>query len=180
MNKILLSVSALSLWTCHSLASASTTFSDGPLIKGFGQHAPVQQSTPLNQDTSFHVAFDVGKQADVGQINRKFDTLARFLNMHVANGVKPENIQLALVVHGKAGRDLLNDATYLAKHGVNNPNTPLLVLLTQHNTRIYICGQSATFAGIEPQQLNDQVSVALSAMTAHALLQQQGYTLNPF
>tara|TARA_Y100000588_G_scaffold170524_1_gene184375 strand:+ start:507 stop:614 length:108 start_codon:yes stop_codon:yes gene_type:complete len=33
---------------------------------------------------------------------------------------------------------------------------------------------------VKQQQLIPGVQMALSAMTAHAQLQQQGYTLNPF
>ncbi|VVS99449.1 hypothetical protein ERY430_40383 [Erythrobacter sp. EC-HK427] len=34
--------------------------------------------------------------------------------------------------------------------------------------------------GVEHDDLIEGVEMALSAMTAHALLQQQGYTINPF
>ena len=43
-----------------------------------------------------------------------------------------------------------------------------------------MCGQSAAGQGVKKTDLLPGVELALSAMTAHALLQQQGYTLNPF
>lgn len=46
--------------------------------------------------------------------------------------------------------------------------------------RVILCGQSAAASGIERVDLLPGVEMALSAMTAHALLQQDGYTLNPF
>jgi intracellular sulfur oxidation DsrE/DsrF family protein len=47
--------------------------------------------------------------------------------------------------------------------------------------RIILCGQSAAGLGLdETADLLPGVEVALSAMTAHALLQQDGYTVNPF
>ncbi len=160
--------------------SAAEVFNDGPVIKGFGKHVKIQQTDPISADAKFKVVFDVSKQGDEGRLNRDFSSLARFLNMHVANGVKPENIDLALVVHGKAGFDVLSDEAYQEKFKQTNMNTALLNLLSEHNTQIFICGQSAAYYRIEPEQLNPNVSMALSAMTAHALLQQQGYTLNPF
>lgn len=164
----------------NNQAKATEGFADGPLIKGFGKHVKVQLTQPVSEDAVFKVVFDVSKQADEGRLNRSFGSLARFLNMHVANGVKPENIHLALVVHGKAGFDLLNEKAYQDKFKQSNINIALLNELSQNNTQIFICGQSAAYYGIKPEDLNEHVFMSLSAMTANALLQQQGYTLNPF
>jgi intracellular sulfur oxidation DsrE/DsrF family protein len=46
--------------------------------------------------------------------------------------------------------------------------------------KIIVCGQTAAYYGVKTDELLPGVQMALSAMTAHALLQQQGYTLNPF
>ena len=46
--------------------------------------------------------------------------------------------------------------------------------------RFILCGQSAAAYGITPENLIPGVEMALSAMTAFALLQQNGYTVNPF
>jgi hypothetical protein len=40
--------------------------------------------------------------------------------------------------------------------------------------------ESAAAYGIKPEDLIPGVEMALSAMTAHALLQQNGFTVNPF
>ena len=45
--------------------------------------------------------------------------------------------------------------------------------------RIIICGQSAAAYGVKKSDFHTGVELALSAMTAHALLQQDGYTV-PF
>ena len=158
----------------------SADFNTGPLIKSFGKHAPVTQTQALKPNQKFKVVFDVSKQTEEGKVNRSFESLARFLNMHVANGIPAENIELALVVHGKAGFDLLKHADYKSKYQSSNPNIALLDELVKNNVRIFICGQSAAYLGIKNEQLHAGVNVALSAMTANALLQQEGYTLNPF
>ena len=119
-----------------------TAFTDGPQIKGYGKNAAVSQQV-FDKDAKFKVAFDIFDAAEEGTVNRKIDSLARFINMHVAAGVKPENIELALVVHGRASLDLLDNETY-------------------------------------QNQLIKGAQMSLSAMTAHALLQQDGYTTNPF
>ena len=100
--------------------------------------------------------------------------------MHVAAGVDKDNIRLAMVVHGKAAFDLLNDKAYQAKFGKPNPSAALLDELAKFNVDVYLCGQSAIALDIAPEALHNSVKVTLSAMTAHANLQQQGYTVNPF
>ena len=126
------------------------------------------------------VAFDVAEQGAQGKVNRRFESLARFLNMQARAGVPPEQVELALVVHGKAGFDLLDNKRFAEKFGGDNPNAPLLAALQKHGVRILLCGQSAAYNDIDHAQLLPGVEMALSAMTAHALLQQSGYTLNPF
>lgn len=155
------------------------SFKDGSVIIGFGKSAAIATHT-VPEDAKFKVAFDVASTGDSGELNRKFDSLARFINMHVAAGVKKENIQLALVVHGKATLDLLDNPDYQKKYAQDNPNKPLLNALMQNNVRVILCGQSAAANEIDASQLIKGVEVELSAMTAHALLQQSGYTVNPF
>ncbi|MEW6983067.1 DsrE family protein [Colwelliaceae bacterium 6471] len=176
--KTILTTVALLLST--QVWAGAEQFKDGPLIMGYGKHAPVMQSVNLTENRAFKVAFDVSEQGSIDKVNRRFDSLARFLNMHIANGVSSDNLNLALVVHGKAGFDLLNNKVYQAKFNQDNPNQKLLAALMQHQVRIYICGQSAAYHDIKNNDLQLGVNVALSAMTAHAALQNEGYTLNPF
>ena len=58
-------------------------------------------------------------------------------------------------------------------------NAALIADLIAHNVDIYVCGQSAAHYEVNASDLLPNVQLALSAMTAHALLQQRGYTLNP-
>ena len=173
----------LALTAAPLAAQDMSVFQPGPVLTEFGAHAPVPGVDQLPADTEFSVAFDISAQATDGKANRGFDSAARFLNMHVAHGVKEENIRLAVVVHGKAGFDLLNDAAYAEKTtdgGDTNPSRALVDALLEHDVRFIICGQSAAALGIKPDDLLPGVEMALSAMTAFALLQQNGFTVNPF
>jgi intracellular sulfur oxidation DsrE/DsrF family protein len=100
--------------------------------------------------------------------------------MHVASGVPLENIELALVVHGKASLDLLDNKTYQKAYNVDNANKPLIEALLKNNVRVILCGQTAAAYEITLPQLIKGSQIELSAMTAHALLMQQGYSVNPF
>lgn len=169
----------LLILTMSSMALANDKFETGPVFTEFGQHADVDMTMKL-ENTSFKVAFDVAKSAEGGKMNRQFHSLARFINMHVANGVPIENIELALVVHGKAAHDLLNNKAYRVAFNTDNPSHTLITALLESKVKIVLCGQSAAVNGIVNADLIDGVQMALSAMTAHALLDAQGYSLNPF
>jgi intracellular sulfur oxidation DsrE/DsrF family protein len=167
--------------TTPAMSQDRPAFQKGPVFTDYGEYTPVEFDMPIPEGTEFHIAFDVTDGTEPGQINRSINTPARFINMHVNAGVPLENIHLAVVVHGKGGVDLLSDAAYAKRHpGMTNANRPLVETLLQHNVRFIICGQSAAGLGISRDELIPGVEFALSAITAHALLQQQGYTLNPF
>ena len=136
-------------------------FKTGPVFNDFGATAPVQMTEPLAKDAQFKIAFDVSTAADPDKINRTIESAARFINMHVAAGVPEKNIHLAIVVHGGAAFDLTSPE-FFAAHKDGRTNA------------------SAAAQGITNADLLPGVRMALSAMTAHALLQQQGYTINPF
>jgi intracellular sulfur oxidation DsrE/DsrF family protein len=159
-----------------------TSFAEAPApaIEGFGFYYNVPDHAAINENTQFKIAFDVAAPANPGEQNNKMNSLARFINMHIAHGVKPENIQLALVVHGGASVDVLANDEYRNRFKADNYNQPLIEQLIANNTVVYVCGQSATHHKVAPTQLIEGVNMSLSAMTAHAQLQQQGYTLNPF
>lgn len=171
----------LSALLISTLANAAQdSFQDGPVITGYGKHAAVTQDLKLAKSSTFKLAFDAYKQSGEGQVNSNLNTAARFLNMHIANGIKRENIQMAVVIHGKAAFDVLGDDAYEQRFDKENANKDLLAQLLEHKVDIFVCGQSAAYHKIKRGDLHPGVKMSLSAMTAHALLQQQGYTLNPF
>lgn len=155
-------------------------FHTGPLIEDYGPVAAVEGREPIPEGTVFKVSFDIVNRTESGTLNRKLVSAARFLNMHTQAGVSHENISLALVIHGSAVHDMTNAAFYSQSNELENENAALIAELLKHGVNIYICGQSAAFNGITKSDLLPGVRLSLSAMTSHALLQQDGYTLNPF
>ncbi len=151
-------------------------FRDGALIEGYGKIADVPDAAAIPKDALFKVSWDLAKAAESGELNRGLDTVARFMNMHHVAGIPVKQLQLAVVVHGGAHRDLLGKAAY----GGANPNAPLIAQLVDHGVLVTLCGQTAAWYGVTGDDLLPGVTMSLSAMTAHALLQQRGYTLNPF
>jgi len=154
----------------------------GPVIKDFGPVFELSQgSLNLDQNKHYKVSMDVSATSEnSGDLNRRLESAARFLNMHASNGIDPDDIEFAIIVHGAAGKDLLKDAAYKVRFDQLNPNTALLHALGEAGVKIYLCGQTAAFRGLATEELNPVVTVALSAMTVHVHLQSQGYTLIPF
>jgi intracellular sulfur oxidation DsrE/DsrF family protein len=163
---------------CSNVKAAE--FADGPVIFDYGKHAPVQQNMKLDNDAVLKVVFNVGKAGKDGAVNRGFDSVARFLNMHVANGIPAKNIHLVIVVHGSASSEMLNAKAFQTKYDKQNPNIELISTLLKNNVELILCGQSAAYHQIANQDMIEGVDMALSAMTAHAILATKGYSQNPF
>jgi intracellular sulfur oxidation DsrE/DsrF family protein len=154
-------------------------FTTGPVIEDFGPAAAVPGAAPIPGDVRFRVAFDAVDDAD--ELNRTLVSAARFLNMNGKAGVGPERIDLAVVIHGGAVMDVLDKEAHAArKDGADNPNAPLVAALRERGVRVIVCGQTAAYRGVAADDLLPGVEMDLSAMTAHARLQQDGFTLNPF
>jgi len=174
---------AIVLLSCFASApvlAGEAAFTMGPVFEEFGPSAEVDANYAIPADATFKVSLDTSTQADAGALNRTLVSAARFINMHARAGVPVENISMAIVVHGGAAKDVTNAAYYSQAVGGENVNAALIEALTGKGVQIIVCGQSAAFNDVENDDLLPGVQMALSAMTAHALLQQQGYTLNPF
>lgn len=166
----------------YSFSALSQERSTGPLIDSHGAvyHVP-QPDFPTNPDLVYKVVFDIYDSPDDStKVNPQLNTLARFLNMHVQAGVPLENLKVAGVFHNRASFDVLDDAGYKTKYGVENPNTQLLQKLNAAGAKIYICGQSVYARNVDRSHLADSVQVGLSAMTIILSLQAEGYTLIKF
>lgn len=178
---------AIIFWAAVSLSFAAAAFAGpddfktGPVFENYGKTAPVETDFPVSKRAKLRVTFDVAKQAKPGDVNRSFDSAARFINMHVASGMKPKNVKAAVIVHGSAAMDLTRTQRYAeANEGAENASAPLIAALTENGVRVILCGQTAAYRDIKKSDLLPGVEMALSAMTAHAVLQNEGYTLNPF
>ena len=161
----------------QSLSQSST----GPVIEGYGPVFDIPDADFVPTDTEYRVVFDVAVgMEDPAQVNRRIETLARFLNMHARAGVPLERMHVALVVHGSAGKDLLADDGFQERYGIDNPNLPLIEALAEAGVEVYLCGQTAYSRGLPKDELAEPVQLALSAMTALIRLQSEGYELIAF
>ncbi len=161
-------------------AAAPEDFHAGTAIPAFGKVASVASDMQLPTNAVWKHSFDVS-EGKRGELNRGLESAARFVNMMVEASVPMGRLKVAIVVHGPPVLDVTNAARYAAQYGkANNPNAKLVAALLAAGVDIWVCGQSAAAQDVVKADLQPGVKMALSAITAHAELQRQGYSLNPF
>ena len=179
--KILTSI--LVLLFASSLAAQTQAIKPvkGPIFKNYGPVFQVEnRDVPLKENFNYKVFFDIAESAkETFNLNRRIESVARFINMHAMNGVKLENMDIAVVVHGNAARDVLTHEAYEELYFNDNPTLELIEQLSAKGVKFYLCGQNLHFLKLKKSDLAPQVKLALSAMTISTMLQAEGYTLIP-
>lgn len=154
----------------------------GPVIQEYGKVWSIDSTSySVEREMVFKVVFDImSSPKDSTALNRSIETAARFLNMHAQNQVPLEQMKVALVVHGKASKDLFTNEAYRNRYGTDNPNAALITQLLNAGTEFILCGQSSKSRNIPIADTLDGVQLSLSAMTALIQLQNDGYRLIKF
>jgi len=155
--------------------------STGPAIANYGPVFDIPAAQfKLQPARPWKVVFDLASSPeDRSAINRRIESIARFINMHARSGIPLDQMQIVAVMHGGASKDALSDSAYIKRYGQKNPNTELIMVLKEAGVTFWLCGQSAGFGNIATEELAGPVGLALSAMTVIAQLQTEGYSLLP-
>jgi len=136
---------------------------------------------PTSKSIKYKVVFDVAKSGKtIDDLNQRLVTVMRFYNMHRQAGVPAENLDISVIVHGGATKDMLNSRTYRERDEVKHPNLSLINQLVEKDIDVYLCGQAAAGRNITRSNLADGVQLALSAMTVLVTLQRAGYAVINF
>lgn len=150
-----------------------------PVVKDYGRMHPVTYGAlKPDPNKTWKVVFDVGNGAtDQDGINKALWHVARAVNVYADAGVDHEHRQFAVVLHGGATPMALSPAAYQAKYGKPDPDAKLIDELAAAGVKLYVCGQALADNGFTQDQVNPHVEVALSALAAIPVLEQQGYAL---
>lgn len=157
------------------------SFSTGPAIPNHGPVAP-QPADAFNlvPGEKYQVLFDVAfGSRDEHVLNRRLESVARFANLHARAGIEPEDLRIEVVTHGGTTFDVLSREAYRKRFDVEHPNADLLEALQAAGVSVYLCGQSASAYGIDPEELAPGVKLAHSAMTVLVRRQSEGWVLLP-
>lgn len=161
-------------------AGAYGAVADGPTllfpqVAHYGGIAPtLDAAQPPRRGAK--IVFDITADSKPDEVNKGLESVARYLNLNAEAGLRPADVNLALVLHGEATKGALGDSAY-AKHTTasKNPNLDLIHELKTCGVEVFVCGQSLARNKYAPAEVASDVTIAVSAMTVNANKQQDGY-----
>lgn len=148
-----------------------------PMVEEYGAIflVPEASQTP-DSSLVYKIIIDIPKSPKGGKdINFSLDRVARTLNLHRAGGVTEENLEVRVIGYAAGVHAFLSDEAHEDKYGKPNPNTALLDKLDALNITLMVCGQSIRYADIDATELNSNVQVATSYITAMTTAQLEGF-----
>lgn len=175
-------VTMLFIGIAMGMQALAATPATGPVIEGYGPTFAVPEgSYNLEAGKKYKIVMDVAKGPEnPAELNRSIDSMARFINMHARHGIDPDDLEIAIVLHGSGARAALNAEAHQENFQVENGTAGLVKALGDKGVKIYLCGQTAGYYGYGEEDLLPEIKMAVSAMTAHIRLQTEGYQLIPF
>lgn len=154
-----------------------------PLIKGskWTGVIPVKNISDKPENKECKLLFDFtanGLNAEKdNKPNEGLEEICRNLNLHVAAGIKKENLKAVVVVHSAASLSVLNNESYNKRFLKNNPNEILIHQLQKAGVKFVICGQTINLRGIHYTELFKAVDISVAAKVALSKYQAKEYVL---
>lgn len=153
-----------------------------PIIKSYGQvfEIPSSDHKP-DPSVKYKLLVELtenGSKPD--SINEYIEALATLINLHAAEGVPKENIQMVVVLRKMATYAVFGNELYSQKFKCDNPNLQMLKELTDAGVEFYVCGQTMLKRNIDTKKLVPGTKVASSGLTAITTYQLKGYTMVKF
>ncbi len=160
---------------------AAAPFWITPTIPGAGKmhplpHAAYQPNPAQTYKVVFFITKDGAKPTDV---NPGLEHVARAVNLYVAAGVPLSHLKFVAIIAGPSTRIVLDNAHYMQKFGVDNPNLGLIAELRKAGIDVAVCGQAVAEANFQYDWIAHDVTLALSALVTVTELEHQGYGLMP-
>jgi intracellular sulfur oxidation DsrE/DsrF family protein len=178
-NKLLFHLSIILLSTISFTVSAQTP--SNPIIKNYGTINGLENVTLPDKSLDYKIVIDLKTANDkFDSVNKGLINVARALNLHAVGGIPIEQLHVAVAIHYTATPLVLNNDGYQKKYGVDNPNLELISQLKDAGVEIYICGQSLVARKYAFENVNPDVSIALSMLTVVTEHTMKGYSLLVF
>ncbi len=167
------------LLTVFSVQIAIAQNKSFPVIKNFGAAIEIPfASITIDPKVDYKLLIDVVTAADKpDMVNENIENIARIINLHALGGVSAKKLHVVAVFHGGAVMNILNNAEYRKKFGVDNPNMALLAALKEASIPMYVCGQTLFKRNVDILSVVPEVLPALSAITTITTYSAKGYTV---
>ncbi len=153
-----------------------------PEIKDYGAIQPLPDAALKPDKTlKYKVIFGVTRVSkEKNKVNPGLDQVARFINVMASVGIKPRDMELIVVIHGRATPVVLENAMFRVKYLVDNPNLKLIKDLKKAGVKVYACGQALAERKLSRDWVNPEINIALSAAEVILAFQLRGYICVPF
>lgn len=165
-----------------AILSSNSQTKVNPIIKSYGTvfQIPTADHKP---DPSLEYKIIVELQENAAKpdsLNEYLEALATLLNLHAAEGVPKESIQMVVVLRKMATYAVFGNELYNEKFKCDNPNNQLLKELMDAGVEFYVCGQTMLKRKMDTKKLVPGTKVASSGLTAITTYQLKGYTMVKF
>ncbi len=140
--------------------------------------APVEENAmPFDPALDYKFVIDIYDSVkDSSAVHPGLTEVARTINLHIANGVPLEKLEVVAVIHGPAMWSILADRAYQDKYDISSPNLVALQELKQVGVDFYLCGQTMRLQNVPKENVHSAIEIALSAKTTLIMLDQKGYS----
>lgn len=174
-----------SVWCLMFMCFSVVAFSQNrvnPVIKSYGGIFEIPYADEKPDPTlDYNIVIEIDQASNKpDSTNGALYNVARLINLHVMGGVPKEKLHVVLAIHGGAAFSVMNNETYKAKYGVDNPTLKLFQELQQAGVKMFICGQSLTARKIDRFKMVPEVKVATSMLTVMTSYQLKGYVALKF
>jgi len=156
--------------------SAKAQRMEYPIIKEFGGVVNLPNATFPQQGGKILIDLTLAATTTSG-INKNIDRIARLVNLYGLAGITPDQLQLAVIVHGPATKTIMSDQAYQRKFNENNPNLPVIKALREIGVKFMVCGQAVIGRGFKVEDMDTDIELAISAITTLVDYQKNGYSV---
>ncbi len=158
-----------------------TSFAQTPsndIIKRYGTVYDIPNAVKPDPDQQYNIVIDLKSASpDPAKINPGLNNVARMLNLHAVGGIGSENMSVVVAIHGNATYTVLDKKGYIKKYAMENPNMELIRELKNAGVKLFICGQSLIARNNGFENINPDITIALSMLTVVTEHQGKGYGL---
>lgn len=153
-----------------------------PIVKNFGGIFEVPDAVEKpDPELKYNIVIEVERESDrPDTLNWALNNVARLMNLHVMAGVKPENLNVIIAIHGPATYTVMENRAYRAKYKVDNPNLSIYEELEKAGVKMVVCGQSLVNRKVDRTRMVPQVKIASSMLTTLTTYQLKGYAMLKF
>jgi intracellular sulfur oxidation DsrE/DsrF family protein len=169
----------LSLFLISTLAAQQKV---NPVIKTTGgiYEIPVATVTP-DPTLKYKIVVDVAAgHSSPDSLRQGLYLVSRMMNLFSVGGVPDAQVEVVLAIHGGTTIGVMNNDSYRARFGIDNPSLDLLKELKSVGVRLTVCGQSLVARKIPFEAVAEEVEIATSMLTTIAMYQIQGFKLLAF